>query len=104
MLAGSLPSAAAPRTFSIDGAASTATAHVGKTGIGSFAGHEHNVATKGLQGEVMLDAANLPASAGGFVGPARAFAVRAGGGAQGGGAKVEKRILGPPRLGVGPVS
>ena len=47
--------AAAPRTFSIDGSKSSASAHVGKTGIGSFAGHEHTVVAQTIQGEVVLD-------------------------------------------------
>ena len=41
---------AALRTFSIDGSASTATAHVGKTGIVGFAGHEHVVVARNIQG------------------------------------------------------
>jgi polyisoprenoid-binding protein YceI len=47
--------AAAPRTFAIDGNKSSASAHVGKTGIGSFAGHEHTVVARTIQGEVVLD-------------------------------------------------
>src|SRR4051812_24590807 len=46
---------ATPRTFVVDERASTATAHVGKTGIASFAGHEHNIVAHKLQGEVVLD-------------------------------------------------
>src|SRR5260221_6699902 len=100
MLVGSLPSAAAPRTFSIDGAASTATAHVGKTGIGSFAGHEHNVVAKGLQGEVMLDAASLPASAVDLIVPTRSLTVSAEGEPEGDAAKVQQIMLGPSVLDV----
>src|SRR5438067_10905134 len=52
----------AARTFVIDGSASTATAHLGKTGIGSFAGHEHNVDARTIQGEIVLDAEDLTKS------------------------------------------
>ena len=54
--------ALALRTFSIDSGASRAEAHVGKTGIGSFAGHEHLVVAHNVQGEVAIDPADLPHS------------------------------------------
>lgn len=53
---------AALRTFSIDGSASTAEAHVGKTGLGSFAGHEHLVLAQTIEGEVAFDPGDLPRS------------------------------------------
>src|SRR6267142_3869231 len=102
LIAAWIPAAlAAPRTFTIDGNASTATAHVGKTGIGSFAGHEHNVVARGLQGEVMLDAANLPASAVDLIVPTRSLTVSAEGEPEGDAAKVQQIMLGPSVLDVG---
>jgi len=49
------PAAAASRTFAIDSSASNVRAHIGKTGIGSFAGHEHEVVAPMMQGEVVAD-------------------------------------------------
>ena len=54
--------AAAPRSFAIDGNRSTASAHLGKTGIGSFAGHEHVIVAHSIQGEVALDTDQLSRS------------------------------------------
>lgn len=53
---------AAPRTFEVDSAASTAEAHVGKTGLASFAGHEHLVVAKVFSGQVVFDDAAPGAS------------------------------------------
>lgn len=47
--------AAASRTFAVDSNASSMMVHVGKTGIGSFAGHEHDVAAPLIRGEVVAD-------------------------------------------------
>jgi polyisoprenoid-binding protein YceI len=56
------PASAATRTFSIDSNASRVHLHVGKTGIGSFAGHEHNIFAPALMGEVAADFEDLPKS------------------------------------------
>ncbi|MFL5294575.1 MAG: YceI family protein [Myxococcales bacterium] len=58
----SAPALAATRTFSIDSNASRVHLHVGKTGIGSFAGHEHNIFAPALMGEVAADFEDLPKS------------------------------------------
>jgi polyisoprenoid-binding protein YceI len=89
------PASAAPRTYTIDGTASTARAHVGKTGIGSFAAHEHNVDAQGLQGEVMLDAANLAGSAVDLIVPTRTLTVTPEGEPDGDAPKVQEAMLGP---------
>ena len=47
--------AAAARTLAIDAAASSVLVHVGKTGIGSFAGHEHDAVAHAVSGEVIAD-------------------------------------------------
>ncbi len=56
------PAAAATRTFAIDSSASSVRIHVGKTGIGSFAGHEHEVVARSVQGEVAADFEDLSRS------------------------------------------
>ncbi len=56
------PAAAATRTFAIESSASTVRVHVGKTGIGSFAGHEHEVVARSVQGEVAADFEDLSRS------------------------------------------
>src|SRR6202022_3555051 len=56
------PAPAAPAPFSVDSGASSVLVHVGKTGIGSFAGHEHEVAARSLRGEVVADFDDLPRS------------------------------------------
>jgi polyisoprenoid-binding protein YceI len=53
---------AATRTFAVDASASTMAVHVGKTGIGSFAGHEHDVVVQAIRGEVVFDPADLAKS------------------------------------------
>src|SRR5947209_3536205 len=89
---------AAPRTFTIDAKVSTATAHVGKTGIGSFAGHEHNVVAKDVQGEIMLDATDLAASAVDLIVPTRSLTVSPEGEPDGDAPKVEQAMRGPSVL------
>jgi polyisoprenoid-binding protein YceI len=91
---------AAPRTFAIDGNASTAKAHVGKTGIGGFAGHEHNVIAGSLQGEVQFDPQNLEASAVDLIVVTRKLRVSEQGEPEGDAAKVEERMRGPEVLNV----
>ena len=54
--------AAATTTFAVDASASSVLVHVGKTGIGSFAGHEHDVVARSLRGEVVADFDDLPRS------------------------------------------
>src|SRR5262249_28318538 len=49
------PARAATRAFAIDPRASSVRVHVGKTGIASFAGHEHDVVARSLRGEVSVD-------------------------------------------------
>jgi polyisoprenoid-binding protein YceI len=95
-----LPSAllAAPRTYSIDGNHSVATAHVGKTGIGSFAGHEHTVIAGSLQGEVQFDHADLAGSSVDLIVVARSLTVSPQGEPEGDAPKVEERMRGPEVL------
>lgn len=86
---------AAPRTYAIDSSASTATARVGKTGLASFAGHEHLVTAGDLQGEVVFDAEDLPRSSVDLVIPARALRVSPEGEPEGDAPKVEQAMRGP---------
>lgn len=54
--------AAGPTTWAIDPARSSVRIHVGKSGLMSFAGHEHEVAAPQVQGEVHADAEDLTRS------------------------------------------
>ena len=54
--------AAAARTFAVDGEASSVLIHVGKTGIGSFAGHDHDAVAQAVTGEVISDFDDLSRS------------------------------------------
>jgi polyisoprenoid-binding protein YceI len=92
---------AAPRTFTIDGNASTAAAHVGKTGILGAAGHEHNVVAKIIQGEVVLDAEDLAASSVDLIVDARTLRVSEEGEPEGDQPKVQEAMRGPQVLDVG---
>src|SRR5437764_83838 len=83
-------SVAAPRTFVIDGNASSATAHVGKTGIGSFAGHEHTVVAQTIQGEVVLDPEELSRSSVDLIVNARSLRVGEEGEPEGDAPKVQQ--------------
>jgi polyisoprenoid-binding protein YceI len=90
--------AAAPRTFAVDGNASSASAHVGKTGIGSFAGHEHTVLAQGIQGEVVFDPEQLSRSSVDIVVNARSLKVSEEGEPQGDAPKVQRAMRGPSVL------
>jgi len=54
--------AAAAGTFAVDAKTSRVLVHAGKTGIGSFAGHEHDAVTSTLSGEVIADFDDLSRS------------------------------------------
>ncbi len=41
--------------YDVDPGASSASVHVGKTGLGSFAGHEHEITVGRIRGEVLAD-------------------------------------------------
>src|SRR5882762_9192286 len=101
MIAAWIPAAvAAPRTFAIDGNASSATAHVGKTGIGSFAGHEHTVVAQSIQGEVVLDLEELSRSSVDLIVNARSLTVSEEGEPEGDAPKVQQVTRGPSVLDV----
>lgn len=54
--------AQAPERFVIDPAASSMTIHVGKTGLLSFAGHEHEITAPVSEGTIVLDRSDLTRS------------------------------------------
>ena len=91
---------AAPRTFSIDENQSQASAHVGKTGFASFAGHEHVVIARKMQGEVILDADNLSQSSVDLIIDTRALKVREEGEPDGDAPKVQQAMRAPNQLAV----
>jgi polyisoprenoid-binding protein YceI len=94
------PALAASRTFSIDSKASSVQAHVGKTGIGSFAGHEHQILAPSLQGDVSADFDDLARSTVEVLVNARAMAVSEEGEPKGDAPKVQQAMRGPNVLNV----
>jgi len=94
------PALAAARTFSLDPTASSVQAHVGKTGIGSFAGHEHLILAPSLQGDVNADLDDLPKSTVEVLVNARAMTVSEEGEPKGDAPKVQQAMRGPNVLNV----
>ena len=86
--------AAAPRTFTIDSSASSVRLHVGKTGLGSFAGHEHEVVARSVEGEVDADFEDLSRSSVEVVVNARSLTVSAEGEPEGDPPQVEQAMKG----------
>jgi polyisoprenoid-binding protein YceI len=94
------PALAASRTFSLDSKASSVQAHVGKTGIGSFAGHEHLILAPSLQGDVNADFDDLSSSTVEVLVNARAMTVSEEGEPEGDAPKVQQAMRGPNVLNV----
>ena len=94
------PARAASRSFSIDSKASSVQAHVGKTGIGSFAGHEHQILAPSLQGDVNADFEDLARSTVEVLVNARAMTVSEEGEPKGDAPKVQQAMRGPNVLNV----
>jgi len=94
------PALAASRSFSIDSKASSVQAHVGKTGIGSFAGHEHQILAPSLQGDVNADFEDLARSTVEVLVNARAMTVSEEGEPKGDAPKVQQAMRGPNVLNV----
>jgi polyisoprenoid-binding protein YceI len=94
VLLSSAPVAAAPRTFTVDSNASDIRIRVGKTGIASFAGHDHEVVARSLQGEVAADFEDLSRSSVDIVVNALALSVVAKGEPEGDAPKVEQAMKG----------
>jgi polyisoprenoid-binding protein YceI len=94
------PARAASRTFSLDSKESNVQAHVGKTGIGSFAGHEHLILAPSLQGDVNADLEDLPSSTVEVLVNARAMTVSEEGEPKGDAPKVQQAMRGTNVLNV----
>jgi polyisoprenoid-binding protein YceI len=62
VVAAAATATAEPHTYVVDPAQSTVRVHVGRAGLFSFAGHEHDVAATEFAGEVQADPANVAAS------------------------------------------
>src|SRR5207248_11480362 len=88
------PAWAASRIYSIDSNASSVQAHVGKTGIGSFAGHEHQILAPSLQGDVNADFEDLARSTVEVLVNARAMTVSEEGEPKGDAPKVQQGMRG----------
>lgn len=59
---GGVPEGGADRTFSVDTSASSVRIHVGKAGLFSFAGHQHEVLAPRLSGEIVANGEDLTRS------------------------------------------
>jgi polyisoprenoid-binding protein YceI len=90
--------AAATSTFAVDASASSVRVHVGKTGIGSFAGHEHDVVAQSLRGEVVADFDDLPRSSVDISVNARSLKVTGSDEPEGDVPKVQQAMTGPKVL------
>jgi polyisoprenoid-binding protein YceI len=65
LLAAAVLAAAPPadtRTYDVDAARSQVRVHVGRAGLLKFAGHEHEIVTTAIEGEVLANRADLGAS------------------------------------------
>jgi polyisoprenoid-binding protein YceI len=92
---------AAPRTYAVDAGASSASAHIGKTGFASFAGHEHVVLAQKMQGSVVFDAQSFGGSSVDISIDARSLKVRVEGEPDGDAPKVEERMRSKDQLDIG---
>lgn len=92
--------AASPTTWMIDGPRSTVAIHVGKSGLFSFAGHEHEVRTSQVEGEVSAVADDLAQSRVSLSFAAGALKVDEKGEPAGDAPKVQEAMLGPKVLDV----
>lgn len=99
-LAAAPPAWAAPRTYVVDPAKSQVRVHVGRSGLFSFAGHEHEVAAPSLEGRIAADPADLAASSLGLTFAAAALTVLPAGEPAGDPPKVEEAMRGPRALDV----
>src|SRR6267142_3574174 len=89
------PARAAARAFAIDPKTSSVRIHVGKTGIASFAGHEHEVVARSVRGEVSPDFEDLSRSSVEVLIDATSLAVVPEGEPEGDAPKVEREMKGP---------
>ena len=78
----------------IDSSASSVRLHVGKTGLVSFAGHEHEVVARSVEGEVDADFEDLSRSAVEVVVDASSLTVRAEGEPEGDPPQIEQAMKG----------
>lgn len=95
-----IPAVGAPRTYTVDAAASQVRVHVGRSGLFSFAGHEHEVAAPALEGHIAADPADLAASTLSLTFQAGALTVLPEGEPAGDPPKVEEAMRGPKVLDV----
>ena len=95
------PAGAATRSFPIDSRTSIVQIHVGKTGLGSFAGgHEHEVIARSVQGEVAADFEDLSRSSVDVTFDARSLVVLPQGEPEGDAPQVEQAMKGAQVLDV----
>ncbi|HEY2028305.1 MAG TPA: YceI family protein [Myxococcales bacterium] len=91
---------AAPRTYAVDESQSSARAHVGKTGIASFAGHEHVILAQRMQGEIVFDGERFGNSSVEVTVDARSLKVQEKGEPEGDAPKVQEAMRGKGQLDV----
>jgi polyisoprenoid-binding protein YceI len=92
---------ARPRTYTIDRAESRVVVHVGKTGLLSFAGHEHEIRGPLARGTLTVDPEHLEASSTDLRFDARDLRVIAQGEPAKDVPKVQEAMVGPACLDVG---
>jgi polyisoprenoid-binding protein YceI len=98
LLAATVPAAAAGKTYDIDPSQSEVSIHVGKSGMFSFAGHEHLVVAPEIAGKITADPEALGGSAVNLTFQAKALKVAEKGEPQGDAQKVQTAMLSPTVL------
>jgi polyisoprenoid-binding protein YceI len=99
-LAAAVPVAAGGRNYAIDPAASRVEIRVGKSGVFSFAGHEHRVLAPAVTGQILADPADLAGSSVQLTFQSGALTVVAKGEPEGDAQKVETAMHSPSVLDV----
>jgi polyisoprenoid-binding protein YceI len=89
---------AEPRSYSVDPEKSTLRVRVGKTGLFSFAGHEHVIAATGFEGQIVADTADIAHSTVSLTFPVTGLKVAADGEPPEDVPKVQDKMTGPEVL------
>jgi polyisoprenoid-binding protein YceI len=95
-----LPLSASPRAYVVDAAASAVQVHVGKSGVFSFAGHNHDVVVQRFEGTIEADPDDLARSSVAVTFEASALKVVAEREPEGDAPKVQEVMAGPKVLDV----
>jgi polyisoprenoid-binding protein YceI len=93
-----LPLQAEPITYQVDPTSSSFTIHVGKAGLFSFAGHDHEIHATGFQGTVVADSAAIESAQVQLTFPSSGLQVDASREPEGDAPKVQEAMQGPKCL------